>query len=726
VSASEADLNITEEHATRRLSGAPAWIAGTLAFLLAALALYWTQYSIGTTTYRAAFLGLVLALAFLWYPAWDKARSRNAVWIIDWLLIALAAAALVYLATHIEAVKTRATRPEDIEVFFGVGLIVCILEATRRTTGWALPLITVIFLGYAFAGPYMPEPLDHRGYSLARIVGQNYLTLEGIFSTPLDVAATFIVLFTIYGAVLAKSGAGAFFIDWAFALFGKRASVSAPGRATVASGFLLGTVSGSGVATTVTLATLAWPMLKRSGYPANVAGGLLSAAGIGALLSPPTLGAAAFIIAEYLQVTYLDVLVMVALPTVLYYLSCWLMVEADARRLGVAPVKTSDTSVWALTKAQGYHFISLGAIAVLLATGMSAFMAVFWSIAIAFALSLIRPHTRLALVPGAAVGLVVVVLMQLLNEQFLSVLSAIFRGESVTLLAFITALADRLSMSVFWGIVAATAFSVAMWIGSVREDRERDEAAIGMVGALIDGARNVIGVAATCACAGIIVSVITLTGLGLNISGLIVDFGGGSAFLTVVFAALAMWLLGTAVPVTASYIIAAVMLVPALTDVGVPAPAAHMFLFYYAVLADVSPPTALAPFAAAAVTRGEPFATMMQAWKYCLPAFLVPFMFCLSPEGVGLLFQGELANIAWTFATACIAVTALAAAFGGWILGAANLSERVVAGAAGLALFYADPWADAAGLMLAAVAVGAHVVRIKGWMPAARDTDDDE
>ena len=194
--------------------------------------------------------------------------------------------------------------------------------------------------------------------------------------------------------------------------------------------------------------------------------------------------------------------------------------------------------------------------------------------------------------------------------------------------------------------------------------------------------------------------------------------------MTIVFAALAMWILGTAVPVTASYIIAAVMLVPAMRDVGVPEAAAHMFLFYYAVLADVSPPTALAPFAAAAITRGEPFATMMQAWKYCLPAFLVPFMFCLSPDGMGLLFQGDASTIVWTTLTACVAVAALAAAFGGWILREANLSERVVAAAAGLALFYADPWFDAAGFALAAAAVAAHVARIKGWVGAVREADD--
>jgi TRAP transporter 4TM/12TM fusion protein len=675
------------------------WVAGALAFALAALALYWTQYSIGTTPYRAAFLGLVLALAFLLYPARQSSPHRNSVWIVDWMLIAIAAAAAFYLATNVESFKTRALQPLDIEIWLGVGLILCILEATRRTTGFALPLITLAFLGYAFAGPHMPEPLDHRGYSLARIVGQNYLTLEGIFSTPLDVAATFIVLFTIYGAVLAKSGAGNFFIEWAFALFGKRPSVAAPGRATVASGFLLGTVSGSGVATTVTLAALAWPMLKRAGYPANVAGGLLSAAGIGALLSPPTLGAAAFIIAEYLQITYLDVLIMAAIPTLLYYLSCWLMVEADARRLGVAAVRTSEASVWALTRAHGYHFLSLGAIAVLLATGMSAFMAVFWSIAIAFGLSLIREDTRLAPLPGAAAGLVVAAIAHLLEV--------------------------RLSAAVFLGLAVATAYSVAMRIGAARERLPVEAASARMVEALIDGAKNVVGVAATCACAGIIVSVITLTGLGLNISGLIVDFGGGSLLLTIAFAALAMWVLGTAVPVTASYIIAAVMLVPALTEVGVAPVAAHMFLFYYAVLADVSPPTALAPFAAAAVTRGEPFMTMMQAWKYCLPAFLVPFAFCLSPDGVGLLFQGSAAQIAWALATAMLAVAALASAFGGWIVREANLSERVVAAAAGLALFYGNQWVDAAGALLAAAAAGAHIVRIKGWVGGVGDRDDE-
>jgi TRAP-type uncharacterized transport system fused permease subunit len=211
--------------------------------------------------------------------------------------------------------------------------------------------------------------------------------------------------------------------------------------------------------------------------------------------------------------------------------------------------------------------------------------------------------------------------------------------------------------------------------------------------------------------AGVLVSVVTLTGLGLKLSGSLVDLVGGNAVLTVVLAAIAVWILGLAVPVTASYIIAAVMLVPALTEVGVSEAAAHMFVFYYAVLADVSPPTALAPFAAAAITGGSPYRTTMYAWKYCLPAFLVPFMFTLTPDGVALLLQGPWPRVVWTFATGCVAVAALAVAFGGWLRGPASRVERVLAGLAGLTLLAAAPIADAAGFVLLALVAVSHLTR---------------
>ncbi len=669
------DLAADSEHGKmRHLAG---WQSGLAALLCAAIslyALYWTQFSINTSVYRATFLGLVLVTGFLIFPLHRQHVGKN-VRIIDWLLIAVVIATIWYFASHLEATKSRATAPLPVEVWLGAALMLVVLEVTRRATGWALPIIAAAFILYGLYGPSMPEPFNHRGFTFSRIIGQNYLTLEGLLSTPMDVAATFIIIFSVYGAVLDKGGAGRFFIDWAFALFGKKPSAAAPGRAVVASGFLLGTVSGSGVATTVTLTSLSWPLLKRSGYTPEIAGGLTAASGIGATLSPPTLGAAAFIIAEYLEIDYLDVLIMAAIPTLLYYFGCWLMVEGDARKLGVKPVKTSDESLWLLTISKGYHFVSLGAIAVLLTTGMSAFLAVFWSIVIAFALSMISRDDRLLSPVAAVIAL------------------------AVAAMAF--ALGARLSVAAFFGLIGGGLATLAL--KQLRGDL--DGAAKRLVAMLVDGGKGAVGITATCATAGIIVSIINLSGLGLKLSGLIVDLGGGLLGPTLILAALAMWLLGTAIPVTASYIIAAVVLVPALTTLGVAPPAAHMFMFYYAVLADVSPPTALAPFAASAITRGRPFATMMQAWKYTLPAFVVPVLFCLPPYGTGLLFFGEWQTIALVMLTSAGAIAALSFAATGWMLRLLGTGERLLATAAGIAFIIPDwRFQAAGGLALAAMA----------------------
>lgn len=678
------------ESPTRHLSGWWGSVASVLAAGLALYALYWTQYSITTHAYRASFLLVVLVLTFLYYPLIRRDRQR--VPFYDIVFAGLSVASLVYLLLVYESALQRITRPTPMELLMGGLLIVLILEATRRTTGWALTLVALGFLAYAFYGPYLPEPFDHRGYPLRRIIGQNYLTLEGIFGVPLDVAATFIILFTIYGAVLEYSGAGKFFIDWSFAALGRSDSGAGPGRTVLAAGFLLGTVSGSGVATTVTLGSLAWPMLRRAGYPRDVGGGMLSAAGIGATLSPPTLGAAAFLIAEYLKISYLEVLIMATLPTLLYYLSILLMIEADSRRFGTQRVTVETEPLWRLTLRYGYHFTSLFAVAVLMATGMTPFLAVFWSIVIAFALSFLRAETRLASLRLFGAGLLAAILLYGLGAAGI--------GPAM-----------RLSTACFWGMMTTTALA-ALW---VVWKQVRGQEALGenwrILQAMTYGGRSVVAIAATTACAGVIVSIVTLTGLGLKVSGLVVNLGGGSVFWTVFFAAVAVWILGLAVPVTASYIIAAVMIVPALTAVGIADRAAHMFIFYYAVLADVSPPTALAPFAASAITGGKPFPTMMMAWKYCLPAFLVPFTFTLTPEGIGILLQGEWSIILWTFVTACLAVAALAVTFGGWLLAPANWLERGLLGFGGLALLYANQRADIAGLVLVAIAVALHLLR---------------
>ena len=622
-----------EQAPARRLAGVPGRLAATLAVGLSIYSLYWVISIVQPQVYRVSFLLAALVLTFLLYPA--RRRPNAGVSVLDWTLALLSVTALAWPLADFSRFVYRAANPLPVDLVLGVLTIALVLEATRRSVGWILPATAVAFIVYAYAGPMFDRIglplLAHRGYDVPRLIGTLYMTLEGVFGVPLDVAATYIILFTIYGAVLEHSGAGPFFINWAMSAMGRGRSGAAPGRTVTLAGFLLGTVSGSGVATTVMLGSVSWPLLRRAGYRPEVGGAILSAAGIGALLSPPTLGAAAFLIAEFLGISYLQVLVMATVPTLLYYLSIFLMIEADSRRLGTRNAGADVPGLWPLTKQYGYHFTSLVAIAVLMAAGMSAFRAVFWATALAFALSFVRRET--ALTPRR------------------------------------------------------------------------------LLAALESGSVGVLGVAATTATAGVIVGVVTLTGLGLKIAGIIVALAGGHVFLTVAYSAIAVWLLGLAVPVTASYIIAAVMVAPALVQTGVPPPAAHMFIFYYAVLSEVSPPTALSPLAAAALTGANPFATMMLTWKYTLPAFLVPFVFTLSPEGMGVLLRGPWRDVVTSSMSAAIGVGALAAGLGGWIRGRASIPERAGMIVGGLLLFYAGRRADLAGIAITAVVLFSHFVR---------------
>ena len=639
------------EVVARALGGWQHTVARILARALSLYALYWVLFIVQPQIYRLSFLLIALVLIFMLIPRRRGPSTR--VERLDWLLIAAAIVTLSWPIADFGRFVYRAADPLPVDVTMGAIVILLVLEATRRSVGWILPATAAGFIVYGYAGPWFDRiglPLvAHRGYGIDRLVGTLYMTLEGIFGVPLDVASTYIILFTIFGAVLELSGAGRFFIDWSMAVTGRSRSGAGPGRTVTLAGFLLGTVSGSGVATTVMLGSVAWPMLRGAGYRAEVAGAMLSAAGIGALISPPTLGAAAFLIAEFLKISYLQVLVMATIPTLLYYLSILLMIEADARRRrgfrdadradlppvvdrqGAAHAIRAGETAAVLFRRYWYHFSSLVTIGVFMVIGMSAFRAVFWATALAIVLSFVRRET--ALTPAR------------------------------------------------------------------------------LAAALERGATGVLGVCATTATAGIIVGIVTLTGLGLKISGLIVALAGGQLFLTVAYAAIAVWMLGLAVPVTASYIIAAVMVAPALVQAGVSETAAHMFIFYYAVLSEVSPPTALSPFAAAALTGGNPFATMMLTWKYTLPAFLVPFVFTLTPSGQGVLLSGSLADIATTSLTAALGIACLAAAFGGWIRGPASILERTLAGVAGALLCYAAPWADLSGLMLSSVVLFLHFGR---------------
>jgi TRAP transporter 4TM/12TM fusion protein len=509
-------------------------------------------------------------------------------------------------------------------------------DAILAVTGLACSVVCVGFLLYAYYGGYLPTgwAIGHRGYGGERIVEQLYMTTEGLFGVPLDVAATYIVLFALYGAVLEMSGAARFFLDLSLAAF--RRSRSAPGRTVTLAGFLLGTVSGSGTATAVSLGAVSWPLLRRAGYPADQGGGVLAAAGIGAILSPPTLGAAAFIIAEYLRVSYLTVMLYAVVPTLLYYLGILLAIEIDARRFGARPVPLGGAGFGRLLLRSGYHFSSLFLIVVLLAVGVSVFRAVVTATAVAFVLSFLDRRDRMT--PSL-------------------VLAALARGST--------------------GVLAVTA---------------------------------------TCAAAGIIVGITTLTGLGLNLSGWIVDVAGvlgdrGPALLvTAVLSAIAVLVLGLAVPVTASFVIAAVIIAPALRSLGVGDAEAYMFVFYYAVLSEVSPPTALAAVASAAITGGDPYRTTFAALRYTLPAFLVPFAVVLTPAGGALLGLAPLPEVLLVGLVSAVAVAALAAATGGRLVRAAGPPERVLCAIAAVLLLFLDPVPVIAGLLVLALALGLHLL----------------
>ncbi|MBX9903983.1 MAG: TRAP transporter fused permease subunit [Burkholderiales bacterium] len=659
-----------EEGAHNRYTGVLAVMLTLAAVIMSLFHLYAAVEIVPAFRLRPIHVAFALTLVFLLFPISRRFRHRLMWW--DVIFAAVSLAIIGYILYWGDLLGDRATVPTTLDQVVGVALIVLILEANRRSSTWILPFIVSLFLAYALFGPYLPEPWTHKGYEISRLTGALYMTLEGIFGVAVDVSSTLIILFTIFGAFLQYSGAGKFFLDFSFAAMGGKPSSA--GRAVVMSSFLLGGPSGSGVATTVTIGAVAYPLLAKAGYDKEAAGGLLAAGGLGAILSPPVLGAAAFLIAEFLRISYLDVILMATIPTIMFYLGIFIMVEIDARKFSMRTVALEKHQrAWGLAKRYWYHFVSLVSIVVFLLTGYSPVLSVFYATLVTAVLSFIRSDS--AMIPYDW-----------------------FRGRMA-------------------------------WIRGFWES--------GFIKALEGGSVGVLNVAMTCASAGIIVGVVTLTGLGLKFSSIVLDYANSGAhalvgfltffgaantpellhdmklLLTAFYTSLIVWVVGLAVPVTASYIICAVITAPAMIKLGVPDFAAHMFIFYYAVLSEVSPPTALSPFAAAAITGGGPYRTTLQSWKYCAPAFLLPFMFVLDPSGTGLLLDGSFKNLAkadWVSialvaGTAAVGIAALAGGLQGWLIRKTNSLERWMLVIAGLMLVYPSAMFDVIGLGLAIAVV---------------------
>ncbi|MEU4651120.1 TRAP transporter permease [Nocardia fluminea] len=692
-----------EERPARVLSGFPGRLVGVVALGLALLSVWqvFRPLAQGSQYYLVIFLALALPLVYLSYRSWwgplDRAGGPS---VLDWVLAAITLVVCLYpvLPMRIgdagggyDAFLDRQGMLAPLDVVMGGLLLVLVLEACRRTTGVILPVVCLVFLGYGYYGGLLPQDwsIAHAGLDVDQIVDALYNSGSGFYGTPLDVAASYIVLFTLYGAVLEFSGAARFFVDLSVSLF--RRSHSAAGRTAVASGFLLGTVSGSGTATAVSTGAVTWPILRKAGYRPEQAGGMLAAAGVGAILSPPTLGVAAFIVAEYLDVSYVTVLGWALIPTLLYYLGILLSVEIDARRIHAqrrAPADLTDgplpTPWWKLLGRFGYHFSSLIVIVVLLLAGVSATRAVVYATVLALLLAI--PDRLLRNAPA--------------TEEPAS--------DSPELTKMPAGQSDTKPTD------GSSAAEAPRW-----PRKALSRFVIDALRSLSYGMRSALPVVAVCAAAGVITAMTTKTGLGAQLAALLVKAGSALSddpavvlATTAVLAAIALSLLGLAVPVTASFVIGWVIIGPALLDLHVAAPAAAMFVFYFSVLSEVTPPTALAAVGAAAVTGAQAVPTMWHALRYALPAFLVPLMFVLTDSGRHLLGIGALLDVLWVSAAACVGVAALAAATGGWLFGIGAISpiQRVIVAAAGLILLYPSPVATGIGLGVLVVAVLAGLV----------------
>jgi TRAP transporter 4TM/12TM fusion protein len=543
----------------RKMQGKAAIAIGALYVGFVGWSLYGAIFPVETYAFRMVHMAFIFGLAFLVYPIRPNA-GRWTRW-LDLILALLGVATIAYTFIDMDQFIRRSTLPEPLDLFFGIVAIILLLEISRRIVDNTFTLVVVGFLLYMYFGNYFPDIISHKSYDIDRIVGHMYMTLEGIFGVPLSVSASFVMLFVVYGTFMDVAGAGGFWLDLSLATMGRQ-SASA-GRGAVITSALLGGPQGSGVATTMSVTPIMWPILKKAGYSPNMAAGLIATGGIGAVLSPPLMGAAAFLIMQFLGVSFWDVVVMVTVPTILYYIGTLFMVELEARKYRFAPPEAEAKTVRKVMLTKGYHLLSIVVLVALL---------VIWN----------KSPEYAAL---GAIG--ATILTSFLSRD---------RNEWLTPRKIITA--------------------------------------------MIEGAKNMLPVAVLLAAAGLIVGTFTLTGLGLKISSIIMSVSGGSVLAGLILAMLASMLIGLSLPITATYIMTVVMVAPALVKLGIPMHVAHLLAFYFAVLSEVSPPVGLSPCAAAAVTGGNPFGSMMQAWKYSLPAFLVPFYFSTTKVGYSLLIVG--------------------------------------------------------------------------------------
>ena len=606
------------ESNTAHYTGWPKKIVAAIAITFSVFQLYTAIFGVlDAQLQRAIHLGFGLALAYLLYPfrrAWTRDHYFHP---IDIVFAVLGAATPAYLVIQYRELITRAGTVSPVDTVVGGLGILLVIEATRRVVG--LPMVTVVlaFIAYAFLGPYMPGVLAHRGLTPEQLIGHLYFTTEGIFGIPLGVSSTFIFLFILFGAYLESTGLGKFFIDLANAVAGWASG--GPAKVAGLSRGLMGTGSGSSVANVVGTGSLTIPMMKKLGYNANFAGAVEAAASTGGQLMPPVMGAAAFLMAEFVGVPYIDVVKAAAIPALLYFTGVWLGVHFEAKRKKLKGIPRAELpNPLTLLKERGHLAIPLVVIVYLLVAGYTPMRAALVAIFLSILCAMLRKSTRMK------------------------------------------------PIEIVYGL-------------------ER-------------GAKGVLGVLVACASAGIIIGVVTKTGVGLRLASGLIDLAGGMLLPAMFFTMITAIVLGMGVPTTANYVITSTIAAPALEQMGVPVLAAHMFVFYFGIIADVTPPVALAAYAGAGISGGNALKTGVHASKLAIAAFIIPYVFVLSP--VLLMVDATPLALVSVTLTALLGMIAISSALCGFLADHCRPYERILLIIAGLLMIKPGGITDLVGLAL--------------------------
>lgn len=606
-----------KESSFRKLSGIQLRIVSLIAILFSFFQLYTGAFGVlPSQLQRSIHLTFVLVLGYLLYPSFKKMSKKKFHW-FDVSLAGLGGFVGLYWVFNYNGLMMRAGSQTTLDIIVGGIAVLLVLEGARRVVGTPIATIATICILYAKFGSIMPGFFNHRGYSVERIISHMYYTTEGIIGIPLGVASTFIFLFILFGAFLEKTGISKFFIDLANSLAGWAAG--GPAKVAVLTSALQGTVSGSSVANTVCTGSFTIPLMKKLGYKPEFAGAVEAAASTGGQIMPPIMGAAAFLMAEFIGVPYIEIVKAGAIPALLYFSGIWIVVHLEAKKEGMRGLNKDELPRFmdVLVK-QGYMILPLVAIIYFLISGATPIKAAMYGLGLTIVTSLFSKATRMS------------------PKDFLD--------------------------------------------------------------ALESGARTALGVSMACACAGMIVGTITLTGLGLKIGNGLVGLAGGNLLLTLFFTMITSLILGMGAPTTANYIITATIAAPAIVLLGVPPLAAHMFTFYFGIIADITPPVALAAFAGAAIAKADPIKTGFNASKLAIAAFIIPYMFVLNPAI--LMIDTNAGEVISIICTAIIGMIGIGAALEGYLLTKTSWLERGIFLVAGLLLMYPGLVTDGIGLSL--------------------------